>query len=120
MHCYICGKAIIIKRTIKTLFNIKPFFRCKNCKRRYPIYPFKQVIPKENGEFFLYSLFTEPNDFDWLAFNDEVDEWFNKIKKKCKINDFIFWLDKIDLKTLEILDNVGNDIYILTKDILII
>lgn len=81
---------------------------------------FKQVIPKENGEFYLYSMFAEDNDFNWLAFNDEVAVWFKKVLKKVKTNDFIFWFDKIDYETLEILDNVGNNIYILTKSALII
>lgn len=120
MRCYICGKAIIFKRTLKTLFKFKPTFRCDSCKRRYQIFPFMQVIPKMGGMFYLYSLFTDDNDLNWLAFNDEVAKWFNTIIKKAKIGDYVFWLDKIDISTLEALDNLGNDIYILTKGILIL
>ncbi len=115
MRCYICGKTILIKRTIKTLFSFKPVFRCESCKRRYQVFPFKQVIPKENGLFYLYSLFMEDNSLNWQAFNDEVSDWFNEVLKISKKDDYIFWLDKIDFKLLEILDDVGKNIYILTK-----
>lgn len=120
MRCYICGKTILIKRTIKTLFSFKPIFKCKSCKQKHELFPFRQVIPKEKGQFYLDSLFMDDNDYNWIAFNDEVSEWFKKTLKKCNKGDFIFWFDKIDLNTLEILDNVGENIYILTKKALII
>lgn len=120
MRCYICGKIILGKRTIKTLFNFKPIFRCNSCAKKYDLYPFMQVIPKENGQFYLYSLFIKENDYNWLAFNDEVAKWFLMIFKKTTKDDYIFWFDKIDLKTLEILDGVAKNIYILTKNALVI
>lgn len=118
MHCYICGKVIIIKRTIKTLFVNEPSFRCNACKRRYKTLFSLQVIPKENGSFYIYSLFLEENDLNWLAFNEEVSSWFNEIKNKITINDYILWLNKIEINILENLDCLYHDVYILNKAII--
>lgn len=120
MRCYICGKAISIKRTIKTLFKLTPIFRCSSCQKKYKLYLFRQDVPKESGMFYLYSLFKEDNDLNWLAFNDEVSQWFMKTLNKVNKGDYVFWLDKIDIDTLKTLDNVGNDVYILTKAMFII
>lgn len=118
MRCYICGKIIIINRTIKTLFKNEPVFRCSSCKRRYEPLTTLQVIPKEKGSFYIYSLFLEDNDLNWLAFNEETANWFKEIISKAKNNDCAFWLNKIDVKILETLDGLYDDIYILNKVIM--
>lgn len=118
MRCYICGKIIIVKRTIKTLFKTEPIFRCSSCKRRYETLTSLQVIPKDKGCFYIYSLFLEDNDLNWLAFNEEVADWFKDIISKMNKNDCLLWLDKVNVNILENLDCLYSDVYILNKAIM--
>ncbi|NLN50877.1 MAG: hypothetical protein GX149_04565 [Acholeplasmataceae bacterium] len=120
MRCYICGRSVFKKRTIKTLFTTILTFRCYACKLKYPTFQIEQVIPKHLGLFYLTSLFKEDNKFNLLAFNTEISKWFLRTLEKKQPEDLILWLDKIDLKIIELLDFIAKDIYILSKTILTI
>ncbi len=115
MRCYICGKPTVVKRTIKTLFITEPIFKCHSCNRKYPVTLNKQVIPKENGNFHIYSFFIEEIDISWLSLSIEASYWFKEILKVKKYDDLVLWLDEIDLDLIKSLDTINNDIYVLIK-----
>lgn len=117
MRCYICGKKIKVKRNIQTLFKFKLEFRCFSCKRKYFVDINEQIFPKENGLFYIYSLFLEDNEFNWLAFNNEINKWFKEVLEKKTEEDLIIWIDKIDHNLIQKLEHIGQNIYILTKTI---
>lgn len=115
MRCYICGKPTVVKRTIKTLFKTEPIFKCYSCSNKYPIIRTEQIIPKENGNFYIYSLFIEENDLSWISLTKEANKWFEEILSEISLNDLIIWQDEINLDIIELLDNINNNVYVLIK-----
>ena len=117
MRCHICGKTYFIKRTIKTLFITKRSYRCLSCRKKYQINLTYQVIPKERGSFYIFCLFDEMPSFDLTAFNSEIAYIIKKLLNIKQRKDPLFWIDILDRKTLTYLDNLDDDIYILTNHI---
>lgn len=115
MRCYICGKIYYHKRNLKTLFKHKISYRCLSCEKKYKLNINYQVIPKENGVFHIISLFNEKNNFNLLAFNEEISDIINHILKEMKKKDTFLWVDEIKDETLKYLDEILEDIYLLTN-----
>ncbi|MFA5719579.1 MAG: hypothetical protein WC939_00810 [Acholeplasmataceae bacterium] len=117
MRCLICGKTYFIKRTIKTLFTTKRSDRCLSCMKKYQINLTYQVIPKERGSFYIFCLFDEVPSFDLIAFNSEIAYIIKQLLNLKKRKDPLIWVDRLNSEILFSLDNLDDDIYILTNHI---
>ncbi len=115
MRCYICGKIYYHKRNIKTLFKHKIKYRCLSCEKKYKLSINYQVIPKEKGVFHIISIFNERNNFNLLAFNEEIAFIIKRILKEMNKKDTFLWLDEVKEETLNYLDEIIGDIYLLTN-----
>ncbi|NMA06080.1 MAG: hypothetical protein GX931_06925 [Acholeplasmataceae bacterium] len=116
MRCYICGKVYYYKRNLKTLFTYKISYRCLSCEKKYKLSINYQVIPKEKGVFHIISLFNERNNFNLLAFNEEIAYIIKHILKEMnKKNDTFLWLDVVNEEIFNYLDKIKGDIYLLTN-----
>lgn len=117
MICLICGKIFFIHRTLKTLFTQEVKFICPSCEKKHPPFIQTQVIPKLGGLFTITSFFMEETEILVEIFYKEVISWLlNSIEVNNKDN-YLLWLDKLDLNLLQILEPVEGNIHILTKTI---
>ncbi|MDD2260003.1 MAG: hypothetical protein PHF62_02225 [Acholeplasmataceae bacterium] len=115
MKCYLCGKTFFERRYIQTLFKVKVVFRCKSCEKKYPAYVTEQAIPKNSGLIYITSLFKEENNFNLLAYNQEIKKWFLKTINSMNKDDTIIWVDEVSDVLIPYLDLIDNDIYLLSK-----
>jgi len=83
--------------------------------KKYPTYITVQVIPKDNGLIYITSLFKEENNFNLLAYNNEIKKWFLETINSMNEADIIIWIDEVSDELIPHLDLLDNDIYLLTK-----
>lgn len=115
MICLICGKTYFQKRTFNTLFKEKKSYRCHSCNKKYQIKTIYQTVPKKLGLLHIYSLFLEKNQFNLTAFNNEISYLFEIIFLKMRKLDTLIWIEELSIEFLTYLDEIPNDIYIITN-----
>lgn len=117
MYCLVCGKIFNIKRTLRTLFKEDLSFICISCKKKYKPSLVTQIIPKLNGVFKITSFFYEDNNIKIEIFYKDIINWFKDCNKDLTKDNYLLWLDKIDLKLIDLLEGANGNFHILTNKI---
>ena len=79
MKCKICQKSFFIKRKIKDLLAVQKYFICDDCYNKYKIKLGYNILPLENHNLIIYSLFEEEYIFKGDPFIIEYSELFNYV-----------------------------------------
>lgn len=118
MYCYVCDKKFYQKRGFLGLFDTKTIFICNGCYKNNPVNPKVQMIPTDNGNVIIVSLFDTIYRVNMKPYVYEINQVYNYFYNKFRgyniiLLDYLsltyfnlellsFWLTAFDKKILVI------------------
>ncbi|MCR5787093.1 MAG: hypothetical protein K6G28_05275 [Acholeplasmatales bacterium] len=109
MRCKICNKTFFVQRKLKNLLETQRYFICDDCYKKYKIDLEFNVIPLDDFDLIILSLFKEAYKFKGDPFIIEYSNLFNYAITHYK--DEIIICEKniyIDDKKLELFNNISK------------
>ena len=118
MYCLICNNEFVEKRTLKDLFRTRKFYVCNCCLNKYPYNIERSVIPLNNHNLEIISLFEKERKINYDAFTYEFSALYKKV---CELNikELIFYCNKLYVNE-EAIENYNQISMLLDKDIIIL
>lgn len=96
MLCYNCGKKFYVKRNFLSLFETKKYYICNACQKAYPLEPSLEIIPLEDYNLYVLSLFRFLYRLNIDAYNKEISTIVSKTISNHK-EYFPIYFDQVQL-----------------------
>lgn len=77
MYCFVCKKKFYQKRGFLSLFDTKTRFICDRCYNENPVNPKVNMIPLDDGEIMIISLFDTIYRVDMRPYVYEINQVYN-------------------------------------------